>query len=298
MGRGQGKKINLRSMYVTWAVLITICVVLLVISPMISVNQGYFAAQGVPIAPMISDGQFVWGPNVGNFDVAQYLESNNSPLLEFASDIQVWAAYTSVNPKVILTVLELRHQWISGISPDWNESEILDEIEAVSMDLATNFYDHMYSWGARSDEDGKKSLTLPSFDFDNTGVIQVDPETSSGSFAVASVLSHVEDQNTWENLVTPKSVDGFAGLFSQLFPDTDLLDDSNNLEPPGTTGIGLDLQRNTQLAWWRHWSRSIFDGLFYQLAQRRNPARPLHSRFTRWIRIRLRALKNFPTLLG
>jgi LasA protease len=234
MGRGQGRKINLRSMYVTWGALIVICVVLLVISPMISGNQGYFAAQGVPILPIIADGQFVWGPNVGNFNVARYLERRSSPLLAYAPDIEVWAAYTSINPKVLLTILELRNQWITEISSEWDESEILDEIEAVSMELATNFYDHMYAWGIRSDEGSKKSLTFPSFEFDDSGVIQINPESSSGSFAIASALSEVEEQNTWENLVSPKSPVSFSAVFSQLFPDTDLLDESNNLVPPGT----------------------------------------------------------------
>ena len=111
-------------MYITWVILIIICVILLVVGPLVSRNQ-LFAAQGVPITPMISDGQFVWGPNVGTFEVYSFLENLDSPLLPYADDITVWAAYTSINPRVLLTVLELRNQWISNFPDGWTESEIL-----------------------------------------------------------------------------------------------------------------------------------------------------------------------------
>ena len=45
---------------------------------------------GNPIFP-IDDGQFVWGPNVGNFDVAAYLQEQNSPLTTYASEVELWA---------------------------------------------------------------------------------------------------------------------------------------------------------------------------------------------------------------
>lgn len=51
------------------------------------------------LQPLLSDGQFVWGPNVGHFDIFAYLETRDSPLSVYADDIAGWANYSSVNPK-------------------------------------------------------------------------------------------------------------------------------------------------------------------------------------------------------
>ena len=68
---------------------------------------------GIPVLPaegaqdILSDGQFVFGPNVGQFDVAAYLQAKGSPLAGYADLITGWCAYASVNPRVVLTCLEV-----------------------------------------------------------------------------------------------------------------------------------------------------------------------------------------------
>ncbi len=66
--------------------------------------------------PLVSDGQFVWGPNVGDFDIGSFLADRGSPLADYAPDIELWARYSSVNPKILIAFLELRHGWVSGFS--------------------------------------------------------------------------------------------------------------------------------------------------------------------------------------
>lgn len=218
-------------MIITWGALIALCVILLVTGPLLGRGELYFAAQGLTIKPLISDGQFVWGPNVGNFDVSRYLSTRNSPLLMYAEDIQAWAAYTSINPKILLTVLELQNHWISRIPDDVEQEVILAVIEQVSMDLATTFYDHMYIWGNRRLSESPKSFELPSLTFDENTILELNPETTSGSFAIATVLAQGVSQKSWEASLIPSDPTSFSQTFSTLFPETDPLDNSNSIDP-------------------------------------------------------------------
>ena len=97
---------------------------------------------------LVSDGQFVWGPNVGDFDIGAFLDDRGSPLAVYAPDIELWASYSSVNPKVLIAILELRYGWVSGFSDSFNEDEMRSTIEDTAMGLASTFYEHMHTWGS------------------------------------------------------------------------------------------------------------------------------------------------------
>ena len=218
-------------MVVTWAVLFGLCLGLLILSPLLENSGRSHASQGEYLETIVSDGQFVWGPNVGTFDLNLFLQSQNSSLLEYVEDIQSWAAYTSINPKILLTVLELRNHWLSDGLQDEDKAFILIEIEEVAMDLAVAFYDHMYTWGSRTDSTTSKSFELPTFTLSEEEIVQINPKTSSASFAIASVLAESRDVLSWKSYISSQNASGFSETFLSLFPDTDLLDDTNNLTP-------------------------------------------------------------------
>ncbi|HJX41112.1 MAG TPA: hypothetical protein VJ345_06575, partial [Anaerolineales bacterium] len=104
------------------------------------------AASGQPV---VSDGQFVWGPNAADFDPRAYLQGRASPLLPYADHLALWADYSSVNPQVLLAVLEIQLGWVNSIGPSVTADQIRDQIESTAMDLAMAFYEHLYIWGAR-----------------------------------------------------------------------------------------------------------------------------------------------------
>ncbi|MCK5557097.1 MAG: hypothetical protein KAJ01_01880, partial [Candidatus Hydrogenedentes bacterium] len=73
---------------------------------------------------LVSDGQFVWGPNVGDFDVTNFLTERASPLMPYANLVEVNAAYAGLNPRVFLTVLEVRYGLVSDL-PETLDAENL-----------------------------------------------------------------------------------------------------------------------------------------------------------------------------
>src|SRR4030067_859472 len=67
--------------------------------------------------PPVSNGEFVGGPNVGDFDIQAFLQNRDSPLAPYAQDVALWASYSSVNPRLLLAVLEFRYGLVTSL-PD------------------------------------------------------------------------------------------------------------------------------------------------------------------------------------
>jgi hypothetical protein len=182
-------------------------------------------------SPLIADGQFVWGPNVGDFEIRGYLESINSALTPYSDDIEIWARYSTVNPMVLLTVLELQHGYVNSLTDDHPPEKIRNTIENTSMDLAVAFYEHLHTWGTRRSTEGLKDPN-PVVVFADGTTAQLSTDHSSGSFAIAATLAKSTDVITWLEQISIQSSEGFTSVFGALFPETDLLDNSNDINPP------------------------------------------------------------------
>ncbi|HEX9674481.1 MAG TPA: hypothetical protein VGA07_00745, partial [Anaerolineales bacterium] len=182
--------------------------------------------------PVLSDGQFVWGPNAADFDPRAYLQARSSPLLPYAEHLALWADYSSVNPQVLLAVLESKLGWVSSIDPSATEDQIRDQIESTAMDLAMAFYEHLYIWGARRPASQPAPPAGPVILFDDGSAQLLDPATSSGSYAVARVLgSRPLAEGLQAQAAATEETQGFQQVFGSLFPGEDPLDESNQITP-------------------------------------------------------------------
>jgi hypothetical protein len=185
------------------------------------------AAQSV-----LSDGQFVWGPNAADFDPRAYLQARKSPLLPYADHLALWADYTSVNPQVLLTVLEIQLGWVSRIDPATTPEQIEAQIEETAMDLAMAFYEHLYLWGARRPAGQPAPAGGPVILLDDGSAQLLDPATTSGSYAVARVLgSPPAVDGLQAQAVSSDGTEVFPQVFGSLFPGVDPLDSSNLITP-------------------------------------------------------------------
>jgi len=179
--------------------------------------------------PLISDGQFVWGPNVGSFDIRDFLDARNSPLADYADDIARWANFSSVNPQVLLVVLELRDGLVSSESASADPGEI---IERTALELASYFYEHLHFWGARRPPDLKTPTSGPALLFADGTIAVLPADMTSGTAALIATLASDSDPESLARQVSPGGVPGsFSGVFGEYFPGTDLLDPSNNINP-------------------------------------------------------------------
>ena len=182
--------------------------------------------------PLLSDGQFVWGPNVGAFEIGPYLEGLGSALAPYAEDLALWADYSSVNPKVLLVVLQMRYGLVLDPASVVDPALVRQEIETTALELATAFYDYLYTWGSRSSQPALQSLAGPTVELADGTLVQLSSQASSATFALASALASSSDWATWEQATSTASVSGFPAVFGAMFPGTDPLDPSNDINPP------------------------------------------------------------------
>ena len=185
--------------------------------------------QSAPEA-LISNDQFVWGPNVGPFDAGAFLESRGSRLAAYAGDLELWASYSSVNPQVLLAVLQVRYGLVDGLPDGADPVQVRDQIETTALALATAFYEHLYTWGARRDALAT-SAPLPSLALEDGTIITLSAGETSGTYALQQVLAQGSDVATWQSLTAPADDGSFGATFAALFPATDLLAEDNPINP-------------------------------------------------------------------
>ncbi len=181
---------------------------------------------------LLSNGQFVWGPNVGDFDIFTFLQNRGSALHVFAEDLEMWARYTSLNPKILLAVLELRYGLIDDCPVDISSNDARTIIENTSMDLATAFYEHLHTWGDRRKPWDLDAMALdPVLSFADGTTIEIQTDQTSGTFALAAMVAKTTDADTWAEELFETGPGSFTGIMGGLFPEVDLRDTSNNINP-------------------------------------------------------------------
>jgi hypothetical protein len=88
---------------------------------------------------VLSNGQFVYGPNMGNFSIKTYLERYAPHLLKYADELYGRSEYYSINPQIYLTLLEIHSHLISNPNPalpgdpfGLNTGDFISQVEVLS----------------------------------------------------------------------------------------------------------------------------------------------------------------------
>jgi murein DD-endopeptidase MepM/ murein hydrolase activator NlpD len=183
----------------------------------------------------ITDGSFVWGPDIQDFNILAALEQIDSPLAAYAEHLDLWASYTTVNPTILLAFLEMQHGYVSSLPQDIHPEEVINTIGITAMDLAEAFYEHLYIWGSRKSQ----SPPVPPAVQTTDGVgVQLGRDLSSGTFAVIAAAARQNGYNEWTSRVefpeTEPETDtaSFTDIYGSLFPQGGLEDGTTDINPP------------------------------------------------------------------
>ncbi len=182
-------------------------------------------------AAVLSDGQFVYGPNAYDFDLTAWLEANAPHLLPYAAALEGTAGYASVNPRLLLVLMELRAGLVSNPAADpanpfgWTQSGFDAQLEAAAEVLTSAYYLHLHHYSALDPAD----RSLPPIPLADGSELAVAPEVNAGTYAVLAFLAQTE---TAEAL--PAALEPFPAVWAALFPDDDPLDESNQVYIPGS----------------------------------------------------------------
>ena len=188
--------------------------------------------------PVLSDGQFVYGPNVGNFNVKTYLQDNSPYLTRYANELYEHSNYFSINPKVYLTLLEVHgglitHPDATGIENPFGLSDVgfIAQIDHLSQIMSDAYYLHLYS------QSQPLSLFLRDRNASSTT-----PDINAGTYAIMAALSSIESQQNMDQILDNSQSNGFYQTYRKLFGNDDPLDETNHITIPGESEVlsGLD----------------------------------------------------------
>lgn len=187
---------------------------------------------------ILADGQFVNGPNVGRFSVQEFVAGRGPILERHATLIECQAEYWSINPRVLIALLETQRRVSSAGPPNSlqvNTSfSYLDQtgFEAnftrQCKQLFDAFYWYLYSYGGQS----SAQIQAPKVRF-RDGSEALVKTSNAASFAIQSVLASAMSKQQWTIAVSALHPAGFYRTYRSLFPDSDPLDTSNQIRAVG-----------------------------------------------------------------
>ena len=175
---------------------------------------------------IIPDSELVNSPSASHFDVAAYIrfqpgfirvysETQYGRAMSGAEIIQFVATSASINPRLLLALLEYRGGWVSNPVPD-----------PASMDYPMGFQDVRFKglfnqlfWAANTLNGayyGWKYRGVRSLEFTDHSHLAYAPALNPGTVAVQYFLSRTADRTQWMSQITPT---GFFTTYMSMFGD-------------------------------------------------------------------------------
>ncbi len=177
---------------------------------------------------IIPDSELVFGPASAQFDIAGFIQSKNGYLAGYTEDVndeamtgaqvvERVAQDYSVNPRLLLALLDYRSRWVSSSEPapgtatyplgfiDPNRSGLYHQLAWAANQLNRGFY----LWRANA---------VASWVLGDGSIVPIDPTINAGTAGVQGFFSVLDDRQTWDTDVSFNSADsGFFGTYFLLF---------------------------------------------------------------------------------
>ncbi|NDJ84253.1 MAG: LysM peptidoglycan-binding domain-containing protein [Chloroflexi bacterium] len=175
---------------------------------------------------IIPDSEVVFGPSASDFDVAAYLKLRPGFLRVYSEEIngELWSGVEiinrvatdySVNPRLLLALLEYQSGWLSNPTPDAEETlypmGVVDpnrqDLYRQTLYAANTLSEGYYGWRYRG---------MQATNFTDSSTLVFDPGLNAGTVAVQYFFSRVSSQPEWEFDVSEQ---GFFQTYLSLFGD-------------------------------------------------------------------------------
>ena len=196
---------------------------------MLSVGQELIIPPPIPSAPapsfkLIPDSELVNGPYNAKIDLSSYISNKGGYLTHYSQDVneeiltgievvQLVARNYSVNPRLLLAILEYQSGWLTqsegnirefsfpmGIRDQWREG-LYYQLAWAANTLNRAYY----LWRVN----GLGFYTTP----DGT-LIPASPVINAGTAALHYLFAQIQDEATWRRTVSPN---GFIQTYEELF---------------------------------------------------------------------------------
>jgi len=182
------------------------------------------ASPSGPAFKIIPDSEAVYSPGSVDFDVGQFIAAQNGYLADYAEwvedqkptgsqIVQRVAQEYSVNPRLLLAVLEYQSGWVTQTNPDTSTLQYPIGFEKAGW---KGLY-YQLSWAA---DNLNRGYYLWRFNAENTWrladetIIPISPVINAGTAAVQAMFARLAGQADWEEAV---SENGVYATYNALF---------------------------------------------------------------------------------
>ncbi len=174
-----------------------------------------------PAFKIIPDSELVYGPAAAQFDVAAFIQREGGYLTNYSEDVNgetldgaqvitLVAQNYSVNPRLLLALLEYRSRWIINSSPD---PSTLDYPLAFVEPNHLGLYRQL-TWAANELNRGFylwRAGAVGHWVLHDNSTVPIDPTINAGTAGVQNFFSILDDRTTWNT-----DVEAY-GLFQTYF---------------------------------------------------------------------------------
>lgn len=215
--------------------------------------------QTTPNVQIIPDSELVFSATATNFNIADYINTANGDLSHYreylgstgwtsgADEIKRLAYENSINPRLLLGLLDYEGRWVHG-----------HPIDALHTDYPMGYQNFLYKgvfsqmvWAVNQLSIGYygwRTGTITELKFPDGTSLRLDPRLNAGTVAIQYLFSQLHSQSQWAQMIDPNS--GFPALYTQMFGDPWARGDSvDPLFPPGLAQPVLSLPFQPKVEW-------------------------------------------------
>ncbi len=181
-----------------------------------------------PNIQLLPDTEFVFSATAIDFDTQAYVLEQGGYLstfrdylgssgwLEGYSAIDRLAIENSINPRLLLGILEYEARWVRG-----------QPIDLLHTEFPMGFNDYRYkgmsvqmTWAINTMSIayyGWRAGTITQLEFPDGTKLRLDPRLNAGTVAIQYLFSKLHSQTQWSQIINPES--GFPALYNEMFGD-------------------------------------------------------------------------------
>ena len=165
---------------------------------------------------VIPDSELVYGPASAQFDISAYVADQGGYLASYTQDlnnetltgaqvVERVAQDYSINPRLLLALLEYRSKWVTSAEPAGNLDYPLGFVEPNHVGLYRQL-----TWAANELNRGFylwRANAVGTWVLGDGSVVPIDPTINAGTAGIQNFFSILDDRQTWDTDVSIE--DGF-----------------------------------------------------------------------------------------
>ncbi|HAX70092.1 MAG TPA: peptidoglycan DD-metalloendopeptidase family protein [Anaerolineales bacterium] len=181
-----------------------------------------------PNIQIIPDAEIVFSATALDFDTEAYVKAQNGYLSNFRdylgstgwieghAAIDRLAIENSINPRLLLALLEFEARWVRG-----------QPIDLLHTEFPMGFNDYHYKgmsvqmvWAINNMSIayyGWRAGTITHIEFPDGTKLRLDPRLNAGTVAIQFLFSKLHSQSQWAQIINPEA--GFPALYEEMFGD-------------------------------------------------------------------------------